>query len=316
MHHLFFNLPTESLLKEPFTTQHKDPIHIAASDIGLKLPDATCYAPPIIESFVGSDALGVILGFGLTFDDPPSMILDIGTNSEIIVMNNNKIWVASAASGPAFEGMSLACGSKAIEGAINQVHFDSGTKSFVTQVIGKTYVKGISGVGAISALSSLRDAGLLSSEGSINRDADSDLIFHRGSVYGVIIDKSSEGQVFLGQIDIRMLQQSKAAIRTVIELLLQESKSAPSEVENLYVTGAFGNGLDIQAATNIDMIPQLPGVTNIIQEYGGALSGAELLLISKHARSKLNEIYRSIKYVDMMNHPLYSELHSKFSFFP
>ncbi len=320
MHHLFFDLPTGSLLEEPYRAGDLEPIEIAAEDVGLDLPKTSCYAPPLIESFVGSDAIGVILGFGIAFDIYPSLALDIGTNSEIIVQHHSKLWVASAASGPAFEGMSLACGAKALEGAIDRVEFDVRSKSLNIRTIGNTKSLGICGVGSISALHTLRLIRLITKEGSIDRTSQSDRIYQRNSVYGILIadeNETADGTpIYLNQMDIRMLQQSKAAIRTVIELLLIESGCRSSELKNLYVTGAFGNGLDIQAATGIDLIPQFPNLVNTNQKLGGALLGAELLVWSKDARSRVNEIHQSIEYVDMMKHPHYSELHSKFSFFP
>jgi uncharacterized 2Fe-2S/4Fe-4S cluster protein (DUF4445 family) len=316
MHHLFFDLPTISLLREPFVTGNTGSIETTAIDFGLDLPQARCYAPPLIESFVGSDALGVILGFGIAYDVNPSLALDIGTNSEIIVQYNSKLWVASAASGPAFEGMSLACGTKAEEGAIDRVVYDDRSKTLRSHTIGNKEPMGVCGVGAISALYSFRLAGLLTSQGSINRNLQSESIYSRDSIYGVIIGKSSQSPIYLNQMDIRMLQQSKAAIRAVTELLLHEANVKSTDIRNLYVTGAFGNGLDIQAATGIDMIPHLPTLDNTNQQLGGALLGAELLLWNQHSRLVIDEVLQSINYIDMMNHPLYSELQSKFSLFP
>ncbi|MHA1908590.1 MAG: ASKHA domain-containing protein [Candidatus Thorarchaeota archaeon] len=317
MHHLFFGLPTTSLLKEPYKTNNSDSIEITATEVGLDLPHALCYAPPLIESFVGSDALGVVLGFGLASNVYPSLTLDIGTNSEIFVQAYEKIWVASAASGPAFEGMSLACGTDAMDGAIDQVEYHHPSQSLTCRTIGDTNPISICGVGAVSALSELRRANWMTREGSINRTMKSDQIYNLDSVYGILLDNTdSNSPVYLTQMDIRMLQQSKAAIRTVIELLLDESNCSSSDIKNLFITGAFGNGLDIQAATRIDMLPPLPNLGSTHQNLGGALLGAELLVWSQHIRNEVDEISKSIIYVDMMNHPLYGELQSKFSLFP
>ncbi|MCK5150317.1 MAG: DUF4445 domain-containing protein [Candidatus Thorarchaeota archaeon] len=298
MHHLFFDLPTGSLLEEPFRADNLESIETAAEDVGLDLPQASCYAPPLIKSFVGSDALAVILGFGIAFDVYPSLALDIGTNSEIIVQYHSKLWVASAASGPAFEGMALACGVRALDGAIDRIEFDVDSKNFNMRTIGKTMPLGICGVGSISALHSLRRMGLITKEGSIERSSQSDRLYQRDSVYGILLvdanDTADGFHIYLNQMDIRMLQQSKAAIRTVTELLLLESGCNSSEIQNLYITGAFGNGLDIHSATGIDLLPQLPNLVNTNQKLGGALQGAEPLVWSKDARSRVDEIYQSI----------------------
>ncbi len=318
MHHLFFDLPLSSLLVEPFLSKNTGMLNLDAAEVGLDLPNASCYSPPLIQSFVGSDALAVILGFGIANDVFASLALDIGTNSEIIVQHDSRFLVASAASGPAFEGMSLACGMKASEGAIDKVHYDHGSKSLGVDTIGKKAPLGICGVGAISALHAFRKAKLLTKEGSVNRLAASPHLFNRDAIFGILLTKESENAspIYLSQMDIRMLQQSKAAIRTVTEILLLESHCLAEEIQNLYITGAFGNNLDLRAAEAIDMIPHLPGLKNIVQKWGGALLGAELLLLSQHARSAAKEIIAATEYIDLMNHPKYSELHSRYSFFP
>ncbi|MDF1538945.1 MAG: ASKHA domain-containing protein [Candidatus Thorarchaeota archaeon] len=318
MHHLFFDLPLNSLLVEPFTSKNIGVLNLDAVDVGLDLPNASCYSPPLIGSFVGSDALAVILGFGIATDIYPSLALDIGTNSEMIVQHNGKLLVASAASGPAFEGMSLACGMKASEGAIDKVHYDCGSQSLNVETIGNETPLGICGVGAVSALHALLQANLLNEEGSINRLSTSPHLFNRDSIYGIWLTRESANAspIYLNQMDIRMLQQSKAAIRTVTEILLLESNFTAAEIQNLYITGAFGNGLDLKAAEAIGMLPHVPNLKNIIQKWGGALLGAELLLLSQHDRLTVQEVAAATEYIDLMNHPQYTELHSRYSFFP
>ncbi|MFW9849280.1 MAG: ASKHA domain-containing protein [Candidatus Thorarchaeota archaeon] len=317
MHHLFFDLPTSSLLKEPYTIKHTESIVIHPDELGIDLPEASCYAPPLIESFVGSDALGVIIGFGLANNVDPSLTLDIGTNSEIIVQAYEKIWVASAASGPAFEGMSLSCGMIADKGAIDRVEYQHSLRTLSVNTIGNISPTGICGVGAISALHEFRRANWITKEGSINRNILSKYIYNQNSVYGILIDDTNtHSPIYLTQLDIRLLQQSKAAIRTVIDLLFEESNCDSRDIRNLHITGAFGNGLDVNAAVHIGMIPALHNLRGTLQKLGGALLGAELIIWFQRIRSEVDEIYKSIKYVDMMSHPQFSELHSKYSLFP
>ncbi|MFW9910028.1 MAG: ASKHA domain-containing protein [Candidatus Thorarchaeota archaeon] len=318
MHHIFYNLPVDSLIKEPYVTRNKKATTGAAEDIGFKFTNAVYYSPPIFESFVGSDAMAVILGFGMSYDVYPSFAIDIGTNSEIILQYYSSIWVTSAASGPAFEGMSLDCGVRATDGAIDSVKINRNySPSFTT--LGAKKPIGICGAGAISALNALRLARILSHEGSLNRQFQSDWLKENGGIVSYIIagaNETSTGQpVYLNQVDIRMLQQSKASIRAAIEILLCEGNCGPSEIKNLYLTGAFGSGLDVSSSKNIDMFPHFQNAA-ISQRVGGALSGAEILVWSEVARKEADNIAQHTKYVDLMNHPNYDQIHSEHLFFP
>ncbi len=319
MHHLLFQFPLGSLLEEPFRIKHSSAIEINTREIGLNL-DATCYSPPLIQSFVGSDALAVILGFGLTNDVYPSIALDIGTNSEIIVQYYNKIWIASAASGPAFEGMSLRNGMPAVEGAISKVMINTLDKTLSFETVGNAQPKGICGSGAVSALGVLRTLGLIDTNGSIIRNLHSKYINRDGDVYRVELysdfDPNHTEGIYLDQMDIRMLQQSKASIRAVIELLLKESNCSPDEMQTICLTGAFGNGLDISDAIRIGMFPEFRNLQSVNQQIGGALLGAEILLWYKPLRDNLGEILDTITYVEMMDNPKYQELHSTHLFIP
>ncbi len=319
MHHLLFGLPFQSLLEEPYQIESTSAIDIDARDIGLQL-DARCYSPPLIRSFIGSDALGVIIGSGMMADLYPSLAMDIGTNSEIIIQYYNKIWVASAASGPAFEGMSLTCGIPAQAGAITRVVIRPSDRKLSFETIDNEPPKGLCGVGAISALGAMRTLGLIDKNGSIIRDTGFDYIMRGGDVYRIqLVDaKQSLGRanIFLDQMDVRMLQQSKASIRATIEVLLRESNCDADEIRSLYLTGAFGTSINVSEAVRIDMFPNFPNLASVHQQLSGALIGAELLLWNKTFRSRIGEVLNSINYVELMDSPLYQEMHAKYLHIP
>lgn len=316
MHHLFFDLPTDALLEPPYSTEDIEARQEDPRNLGIDLPQATLYSPPLIQSFVGSDALCVIIASGILSDIDSSLALDLGTNAEVILQKNGSIWIGSAASGPAFEGMSLSCGMFAKEGAIDRVRVNltEGTISYTT--IGNIHPKGFCGVGAVSALAALRSLGLIDRHGSIVRNHPSDLIKQEGDFLRLCFHDSPISEIYLDQVDIRMLQQSKASIRAVIEVLMNASQCASDDISSLYITGAFGNGLDISSAVGIDMLPAFPNLRKTDHHVGGALAGAEELLWNTDLRDQIGRLPDSIRYIEMMDNTLYQEKHAKHLVFP
>ncbi|MHA2002988.1 MAG: ASKHA domain-containing protein, partial [Candidatus Thorarchaeota archaeon] len=234
MHHLFYGLSTTSLLGPPFKATGKEVISMPAHEIGLPVgEDAICYSPPIVESFVGPDAIMLLLVSGALESKENLVAIDVGTNTEIAVLSQRGLWMASAASGPAFEGMSLACGMHAVSGAISEIELGEDYAPTI-QVIGGGKAKGICGSGAISAMASLLDAGLLNSKGSLRRDVSSEWLTTESSgprfILANAFSSETKKPVFFSQSDVRMLQQSKAAISGAIRLLLRKAQCSSSEV--------------------------------------------------------------------------------------
>ncbi len=320
MHHFLFGYPLESLVVEPYAAVNTDELRIPANQIGLALPNAICYSPPLVGSYVGSDALCVVLWSHMIDDSTPSLALDIGTNSEILLQKEGRVWIASAASGPAFEGMALEWGVPAIPGAITRVIANVEERSFSFETIENASPTGFCGVGVISALHALRSLGIIDSKGSIDRDSVPEKIDLVGGVVRVLFTDQAifdaQLPIHMDQMEIRILQQSKASIRAVIEILLKEAGCTPEEVENLYITGAFGNGLDIEDAYGVGLFPYFPNIIETRQQVGGALIGAELLLFDETLQDQMSDFAKSIIYVEMMDHPEYRETHARHLFFP
>jgi uncharacterized 2Fe-2S/4Fe-4S cluster protein (DUF4445 family) len=170
MHHLFFGLDTASLLIPPYRAEYKDSILIPTTEVGLFLhDDARCYSPPLVESFIGADAVAMMLASGFTQTESGLVSIDVGTNTEIAAVNNGEVWIASAASGPAFEGMSIECGTAGDVGAVSKVRIDSNDYRPIYETIGGQKATGICGTGVISCIASMLDTGVLHPLGSFNR---------------------------------------------------------------------------------------------------------------------------------------------------
>ena len=320
MHHFFFDFPLESLLKEPYIITNKDSIEIDAVDVGLSLNEnASCYSPPLVDSFIGNDALAMIIDADIHSTEKASLVLDVGTNTEIILSSNGLFWAASAASGPAFEGMTLECGMPATNGAIKGVSIDPETYEPRIDTIGNISPLGICGTGAISAIASLLEAGLVNREGSFDRTLSSKWITRVGSIIKYLLTAQSHplgySGISLSQPDIRLLQHSKASIRAAIEVLLRRSDCGSEKLSKLYITGAFGSKAVLSDLFRIGMLPDLPNAS-MTQTFGGAIRGADQILLQDSLRNLASEIAKSIQYVDLSAAEEYKILHVESMFFP
>ena len=231
--------------------------------------------------------------------------IDVGTNTEISVKSSKGLWIASAASGPAFESMSIECGIPGSYGAINDVEIDQRTLQPTIEVMGGGKPRGICGTGAISALAAMLDRNIILPRGSFNRELDSRwLNLDSTAVYYILADNkvSATGQpIVISQPDVRMLQQSKAAIRGVLDVLLHEAGLNAEDVRNLYLTGIFGSGLQIEDAYRIGMFPDFSRA-KIVQYSNGASLGADLLMLPEN-RGKVEELVRKLNYIEMSDNP-------------
>jgi uncharacterized 2Fe-2S/4Fe-4S cluster protein (DUF4445 family) len=310
MHHLFFDLPLFSLVRAPYVAEKKSVVLTNASDLGFAtLPDAECYSPPLIESFIGADAPAVMLASNFLNSKTGSIAIDVGTNTEIIVRSSKGIWIASAASGPAFEGMSIEYGMLGQNGAISRVEIDHRTLKPKLSVLGAEKPQGICGTGAISSLAAMLDAGILLPNGSFNRSLKSRwLNFEDPISHYILADEESSAhgrQIVISQPDVRMLQQSKAAIRGVINVLLHESDLASNDVEFLYITGVFGTDLDVRDAYRIGLLPRFPNAM-VQQKRNSASIGAEMLF-SEDNRVRIEHFLKEVTYIEMSDNPAFKE---------
>ena len=320
MHHLFYGLPVDDLLTPPYKTKTLNALDMHTGDLGIILSDgAMCYSPPLIGSFVGCDAVAVVLASGLMSSTETTLVTDVGTNTEIMIGHKGSLFMTSAASGPAFEGMALDCGMPANEGAISEVDIDAESHRPRVDIIGHGRPMGICGTGAVAALGALLDSGLLNSEGSLARNIESTWLSGRGDVVHYILiqatDSGTGRPIYISQIDIRMMQQSKAAIFAAIELLVDEASISASDVERFLLTGAFGSDLNISDAVKIGLFPQFQNAM-IEQIPGGASSGADMILLNPELRDVASDIAGNTDYVDLMDNSKFELQFSKAQAFP
>ena len=276
MHHLLTGLPLKNLAYLPFQPHNTQSIPDAAAIMEGIFPEGINVSlPPLIGGFVGSDALACLAYFG--FDDPPGPMaaIDLGTNGEVMVTDGNRILTASTAAGPAFEGVNISCGSRAVDGAVTKVKLIGGAIQLTT--IADAAPVGLTGSGLLSAIGEFRQAGIIDESGRINPSLaeKSDLVLPDNSVYKIVISKDED--IYLSQMDIRELQKAKGAIRAAMDILMDQLDLQPVDLERVILTGSFGGEVDIDAILDLGMIP--PVKREIVETIAnGAGFGAAIFL--------------------------------------
>jgi uncharacterized 2Fe-2S/4Fe-4S cluster protein (DUF4445 family) len=264
MRNLFFGEDVRSLGVIPFEAANRSPLKKRAAEIGLDIhPRAVVYGPSIIGGHAGSDCLADIISTRLYQSEAIGMIIDIGTNGEVVIGNRDRLLSASCAAGGAYEGYQIRCGVGAIEGAITQLKIEDGRVQF--QTLGGKPPLGLCGSGVIDLL-----AELVRNE-IVNRSARLDGEFS-------ITDSLS-----IMQDDINQLIVAKAGLRTDQDLLIRYYGVTPVEVKSIYLTGAFGNYMNIDSAMRIGLLPK-NHKDRFIRFGNGALAGARDILCSKQKR--------------------------------
>ncbi|MCL4297333.1 MAG: DUF4445 domain-containing protein [Anaerolineae bacterium] len=277
MHHLLAQFPLETLAVKPFQPYQKAPLRNANGLMGgIFSPQTQVMLPPLIGGFVGSDALACLAYFNFDRATAPLAAVDLGTNGEVMVTDGKRILTGSTAAGPAFEGVNISCGSRAVDGAVVEVQLNG--DDFVFETIANEPPVGLTGSGLLSLTHQLVGAGVIEPNGRISpepsRLAERVLTHPKGARYVRLTD---DGQLVLKQWDVRELQKAKAAIRAAIDVLLNELGLQPADLERILLTGSFGGQLNVEAVLGIGMIP--PVRPEVVQPIAnGAGLGAALFL--------------------------------------
>jgi len=242
---------------------------------------------PLVSAYVGADTVGMIVSLGLTEEAKTSLSIDIGTNGEMVLARDGDLVTTSTAAGPAFEGAQIACGMRALAGAVTAVSIDADGAPRCAVVGGGTPM-GICGTGLVSAVAALLELGAIDATGRFvdagelpEGAARSRLFTAAGEAAFALTD---DRRVYLSQSDVRKLQLAKGAVRTGIETLLETTGVAKDGLDAVRLAGNFGAGLDARAAMRIGLIPELdPARVEVVGN--AALRGAVLALLSaKHGR--------------------------------
>ena len=306
---LFLGLDTRHLSYGPFTPPIRGPLDIQAGQLGLQLPPHTAiHVLPNIAGFVGGDAVADILTTNLHRQPEPTLLIDIGTNSEVVLGSQHRISATSCAAGPAFEGAQIEHGMKAVSGAIERVEFDEAKVSFQIETVDRVDPIGVCGSGVVDAIAQLAEAGFLSKKGRFTAKANPHLITE-GKKRAIPLHEGSAGKtktsITLSEHDVSQLLLAKAAIQTGYTLLLQHQNIRAENLAQIYIAGAFGNYLNLANAQRIGLIPPI-SLSKVAFIGNAALSGAQLVLLSTQYREEAGHLAKNIEFVDLARHAHFS----------
>jgi uncharacterized 2Fe-2S/4Fe-4S cluster protein (DUF4445 family) len=257
-------------------------------------PRARVYGAPIISGHVGADAAACMLAVDLAHEERLVAIMDIGTNTELIVGNKQRILAASCPAGPAFEGGAISCGMPALDGAIETVAIDD-DGAFRIGVIGDVPPEGICGSGLVDALSELLRTGRMNDMGRFEDDV------HRVTLY-----RGEDKEIFLLESDVNELAQAKGANVAGLHTVFSSYGIDFDDIDVFYLAGGFGRHLNVEASKRIGLVPSLDS-TKIVQAGNTAIEGATIALLSKSKRQELEELVKRVEHCRLETHPNFFE---------
>jgi len=276
MHHLLLNIDPKSLVIPPYMPA-----------ISAAIEKNTARILPNIAGFVGGDTVGCMVSTRFDRLEELTLLIDIGTNGEMVLGDKNRIIACSTAAGPAFEGAKISCGMRGARGAVDHVSLEKGEVSY--SVIGDAKPAGLCGSGLLDLVSVLLDLEIISESGRMEQ-----------KIYALC------DNVTLTQKDVREVQLAKAAIRAGIELMAQQLGVAVGDIRKVYLAGAFGNYLDPASACRIGMIPPIL-LDRIVPIGNAAGEGAKLCALSRAEFDYSKELARKTEFLELASLPQFQD---------
>jgi uncharacterized 2Fe-2S/4Fe-4S cluster protein (DUF4445 family) len=307
MGHIFLKLPVTQLGQAPYKAFSLEAHDVSAGQLHLEMnPAGNIHTVENIAGFVGSDTTAVALAVDIDSAEEMTLVVDIGTNGELVLGTRDKLYAASCAAGPALEGARITCGSRAAQGAIEAVVINE--DDIDIDVIGNCPARSICGSGLIDAVAVLLELGIIDLTGRFAEPANlrekvspailSRICEQQGEPAFVLSQRDSTHTIFLRQKDIRETQLAKAAIRAGIKLLQNRIGLEDGDIAHILLAGAFGNYIRKESALRIGLLPDVP-LERIAFVGNAASSGARMALVSQHYRDKARELAGRIEYIEI-----------------
>ncbi len=318
MTQLALGIDPEALGVAPFVQAGGALPELLAADLGIGVhPRARAYVFPALGAYVGGDIVAGMLASGMDRDRRMRLLIDVGTNCEIVLGDSRRLLATAAPAGPAFEGASIRCGMRAADGAVEVVKL--GPDDVRLQVIGDVEPVGLCGSGLVDAVAALVEVGLLDASGRLlavdeARRRLPGLADRLAEVNGervfVLHWRGERGDaaesVYLSQRDVRELQFAKAAIATGWRLLVQELGIAVEDIQQVLLAGSFGSYLSAASAVRIGLVPRVP-LLRIVSAGNVAGEGAKMTLLSLREREGARRLLEEVRYVELSDRADFSD---------
>ena len=310
MIHMLLGISCINISMAPYIPVITGNIDFNGEEIGINIGGIVSILPGI-SSYVGGDITAGILASGMTESEKYSILLDLGTNGELALGNNEGIVACSTAAGPAFEGANIKYGIGGVKGAVSKIDL---SKEKIYKTIGDKWPIGICGSGVLDAVSELLKYKLIDETGRMvdaEEITDEALRKRLVTIEGMkqfLIEENGEDNypIYFTQKDVREVQLAKAAISAGIKILISEKGISYNEIEKIYIAGGFGNFMDINSTINIGMLPK--ELEDKVCAIGnGAGSGARMYLLSQEQREKTLQIKKATTYIELSNRADFQE---------
>ena len=319
MHHLFLGLDPVELGGAPFALTVDAAYEAPARELGLRIaPGAWVYALPCIAGHVGADTAGVVLSEGPYLKDELTLLVDVGTNAEIVLGNRSRMLACSSPTGPAFEGAQISCGQRAAPGAIERIRIDRETLEPRYKVVGcdlwsddpgfaeataATGVTGICGSGIIEVIAEMYLAGIITLDGVVDGglSARTPRIEATGRTFSYLV-REGEPRLAITQNDVRAIQLAKAALYAGVKLLMD--RYGVEHVERITLAGAFGSHIDVTYAMVLGLIPDCD-LSKVASAGNAAGTGARIALLNAKSRGEIEDVVRRIEKIETALEPAF-----------
>ena len=330
MHHIVLGIDPTPLGMAPFVLATNESVSGWANELDLDLPNAAYYVGPCIAGHVGADTAAAILAEGPHRSKEMQLLVDIGTNAEIVLGNTSHQFAASSPTGPAFEGAQISAGQRATAGAIEHVRIDRTTLEPRVKVIGSelwsnepgfieslgdTVVTGICGSGIIEVIAEMYLSGIIDTDGVVRGEltSKSSRIVGDERTFSYLFYEHGDTKLFVTQNDVRAIQLAKAALRAGIDLLVEHAGNPV--VHDIRLAGAFGAHIDPVYAMVLGLVPDCP-VAGVRAVGNAAGAGAVQSLLSRKLRHEMEDTVRKVTKIETATEPRFQQLFVEAMAFP
>lgn len=312
MQHLFCGISPYYLGRTPFKPAILEALWLSAPEVPVEINPAGHFVfLPLIGGFVGADTAGALLAANLRKSRKLKLVIDIGTNGEMVLGSREGLLACSTAAGPALEGAGVTFGMRGTGGAVEDAAFTP--KGVSLKVIGGKKPAGICGSGLVACLAEMLQAGMVKQNGRLlSREeftaagGSEKLAEGLEEVEGQRVFRLAPGGIYISQGDIRAVQLAKGAISTGVSILMEEMGVTGEDLEEVLLAGAFGNYIDVSKGQRMGLIPRFPGVP--VRPVGNAAgAGAQKALLSRQALGEASRISAAVRHLELASHPRFQD---------